>query len=498
MAAAQDEATTTPPWLAWSDVEREHFLDAAARHRRTAWRITAACALAALLLCLVLSLLLAPLVHVVLGLALDLVNLAVPAPDLLSHVGGLIDAAVTSLEEGRPLPGGAWIELTLVIVLPGLVVMAVMALALARALRGSPLRDPGSIAARGPRAGDLAEQRFVNTVTEMAVAAQLPAPRVVFVEGGANAAAFGPDEGHAVVVVGSGLLAALDRRQMQGVAGHLVSAIADGDLHAGMRAALTLGLFTLPAALGSGWSDRTGFAGTARLLTALLVPTAANRERVLVAIGDPFRPEDTGATDATISSPARGRRSRSGDSLGWREWAAMPLMGPVFLAGFLGGLVATTLLGPTIALAWRRRKLYADAEAVRLTRDPDALGGALVALGAAGAGAPIAPWAAHLCVVDPGHGGSFMDGSGVRPFPSLRRRLQALVRQGADPALLANLDARPMPLAARLLLAVLGALVALLLGVAAVLLVWVSLAISWLFTLLPATLLHFLLRAVAG
>ena len=68
----------------------------------------------------------------------------------------------------------------------------------------------------------------------------------------------------------------------------------------------------------------------------------------------------------------------------------MPLYGPVVLSGFFGGMVSSVLLEPLLALVWRRRKYLADAIAVQLTRDPQALSDALLALhaGERGGGFP--------------------------------------------------------------------------------------------------------------
>jgi len=244
----------------------------------------------------------------------------------------------------------------------------------------------------------------------------------------------------------------------------------------GMRTALPLGPFALPAAVSGGWSDRAGFASTSRLLRALMLPTQANLTHILQALNDPFRPPDP--TDSPALKPA------SDGKLTWREWAMMPLMGPVMLNGFLSGLVSTMMLSPAVALAWRHRKFMADANAVRLTRDPDALAAALVAIDNTGSSTPIAAWAGHLCAVDTGvkQDGALLGGSYVPIFPPLQRRLKALVRMGADPARISTAGGRRQPILLRLLLAALIGLVGILLCVASTLLVWVSLAISGLFT----------------
>ncbi|MBA3478248.1 MAG: hypothetical protein H0T52_07615 [Lautropia sp.] len=471
--------------MLWSAAEREDFLDAVARHRRNAWRVTIPCALASLVLLLVLSVLLAPLLYTLLGLGLDLINLIIPAPDLLGYLGRLVGPLVDSLDAAAPAPLEQWARMLLVAAAPGLALMALVVFVLRRALLQSPHFHPTEMPGRPALAGALAEQRFANTIAEMATAAMVPVPQVCFVDGGANAAACGSDDAHSVVMVGTGLLMRLDRQQMQGVAGHLVASVADGDLRIGIRTAMTLGLFALPAAVAGGWSDRTGFAATSRLLRALMLPTPGNLDLILQALNDPFRPGDTEQTPAGRPSDRK---------LTWREWAMMPLMGPVMMTGFLGGLVSTMMLAPAVALAWRHRKFMADANAVRLTRDPNALAGALAAIGT-GSSTRIAAWARHLCVIDPGvkQDGALLGGSYVSVFPPLERRLKALMRLGADPAMALSAQSR-RPVLIRLLLGTLIGMVDVLLCVAAVLLGWVSLALSGLFTVLPGVLVHALLR----
>jgi heat shock protein HtpX len=54
----------------------------------------------------------------------------------------------------------------------------------------------------------------------MAIAAAIPQPRVLIVPGGVNAAVFGRDERHTTILIGEGLLRALNREQLQGVVAH--------------------------------------------------------------------------------------------------------------------------------------------------------------------------------------------------------------------------------------------------------------------------------------
>lgn len=109
----------------------------------------------------------------------------------------------------------------------------------------------------------------------------------------------------------------------------------------------------------------------------------------------------------------------------------LPLGGPLVMTGFFGAIVNLFVLGPLLSLAWRQRKYMADATAVRLTRDPDTLSGALEQM-TKERGTPIASWAAHMSVTDhTGQRGGVFAGSAVPIFPSTDRRLRALGTLGA-------------------------------------------------------------------
>ena len=169
------------------------------------------------------------------------------------------------------------------------------------------------------------------------------------------------------------------------------------------------------------------------------------------------------------------------------------MTGPIVLSAFFGSLVALFVLGPLLALVWRQRKYMADATAVRLLRDPDALARALQKLGEGRV--DFAPWASHFTFAGSGRAGSGLtEGPVVPMLPSRERRLRALARLGA------HVEARPrqrIPAVAWLILAPLGVLVASLVAVAAYLMVLVSVALSALFLGLPVAILHHLLRWLA-
>jgi hypothetical protein len=271
----------------------------------------------------------------------------------------------------------------------------------------------------------------------------------------------------------------LNRAQTQAIAGHLIGLIANGDVVQGMRVAQTLSLFGFVARLSDGIVDPPAWSRLWQTLREALKKGASSADsRLILDLTNPFG-------SAQASRPSGGNAS---NKLTWREWVRMPLYGPVVISGFFGGLVSSFFLEPLLALVWRRRKYLADAIAVQLTRDPQSLSDALCQLGNGG-GFPA--WCSHMLVAGAAGRGGLLSGSTVPMHPAHDKRLKALARMGATVTLS---PPRSMPLWVKLLIAVAGVVVVSLMSVVVYLLVILSLAFSGLFTLLPAILLHALLR----
>jgi hypothetical protein len=317
-------------------------------------------------------------------------------------------------------------------------------------------------------------------VAEMAIAANIKEPKLAILDTpGINAAVYGPDDETVTVLVSTGLLEKLNRAQMQAVAGHLIGLVANGDVVQGMRVAQTLSLFGFVARLSDGIVDPPAWSRLWQTLREALKKGASSADsRLILELTNPFG-------NAQSSRPSGGNTS---NKLTWREWIRMPLYGPVVISGFFGGMVSSFFLEPLLALIWRRRKYLADAIAVQLTRDPQALSDALGELGNGG-GFPA--WCSHMLVAGGARRGGLLSGSSVPMYPPHDKRLKALARMGATIALS---PPRSMPLWAKVFIAVAGVVVVSLLSVAIYLLVMVSIALSGLFTLLPAAILHVLLR----
>jgi Zn-dependent protease with chaperone function len=479
-ATSELTAPSTPDWAGWTAAERESFFDAIARHRRAAWRVTFATRAINFVVALIVAILMSPLFYGALALLLDVINLVVPAPNLAAKIGHVLQLMSDAPQK---MSAPERLRVAFLAALPGLIWMALVLNALRRVLSLCMAFDSSELAARPPNPMVLAEQRFANVVAEMAIAANLPAPRVFVVDSPVvDAVALGLDEHHSTIAVSQGLLNLLNRAQMEGVAANLIAAIADGDMRIGVRAALSLSLFALIARLGNAVTEDHARRNVVRLVTAILLPTKASGRRLLAELTNPLRDE----------SGERKRRPPSNtrwDNI--RPYLWMPLAGPLVITGFFGALFNLFVLGPLLSLAWRQRKYMADATAVRLTRDPGTLAGALEQMTHA-RGAPLAAWAAHMSVAGEGRRQSGIFGANAVPmFPSIERRLRALAKMGAQVQPTAR---RKMPLYALLIIGPLLTLMVFLVAALFPLLILLSMMLTMLFTGLPFAVLHLLLR----
>jgi heat shock protein HtpX len=104
-------------------------------------------------------------------------------------------------------------------------------------------------------------KQFVNVVTEMSLASGMPMPRVYVIDDSApNAFATGRDPQHASIAATTGLLAKMDREELQGVIGHEMSHVRNLDI----RFALLVGVLVGSIALLSDWFLRFTFWGGGR------------------------------------------------------------------------------------------------------------------------------------------------------------------------------------------------------------------------------------------
>ena len=329
-----------------------------------------------------LSVLVSPLLVAAAAAVLLLVDLVAPVPaeatawlDRAFHLLPMVWSAVRRPEVDVP-----WGRLTVLFVVPGTTLMLLLWAAVRIAFRrtgvGGVLRRIGG---RPPRPGDLAEQRAVNLVQEVAVAAGVPAPRVLMVDvPSANLAATGLTMEDATVVVTRGFVDLLPRDAQQALVAHVMGSVGNGDLRVAseiLTVLQTWGLVTL-------------------LLEAPMLPSSRASLRLVVttaARGLRGR-ADAASREQALDRLLAGAGHEGG--MGSEELEQLPDLHPlVLLFGYLPVLVVLgpiaiaakaviwlftlVLAGPLVALLWRTRRRLADATAVRLTRYPGALAAAL-------------------------------------------------------------------------------------------------------------------------
>jgi heat shock protein HtpX len=208
----------------------------------------------------------------------------------------------------------------------------------------------GALRARAPNPEDPAERNLPEIVRGLALAADLPEPQVYVIDDPApNAFATGrsPDKG--IVAFTTGLLHKMNRQQVEAVAAHELSHIANRDSLIGVVAAVLVGV-------------------------VMVVCRVALR---LLFFGG-------------------GRGGRRGGSGGGGGGAPLMLIG---LAALIIAPIFAFLLRLAIS---RRRERHADVNAVRLTRNPQAMIGALEVLDADHSTVDFAHgFASHLWIEEP-------------------------------------------------------------------------------------------------
>lgn len=196
--------------------------------------------------------------------------------------------------------------------------------------------------------------RLVNVVEEMAIASGLPKPKVWIVpDADPNAFATGRDPANANIAVTEGLLAILNRDELQGVVAHELAHVRNYDIR----------LMTLLA----------GMVGAIVLMSDLM----GN----FLRYGGRFP-----------GGSRRGNHKKDGNPL------ALIVLG-LWLITLLIAPLVTRLLAMSVS---RKREFLADATGAQFTRNPMALARALEKLeSATGATRSISRGAAHMCIVDP-------------------------------------------------------------------------------------------------
>ena len=384
------------PEIAAAPAERTTFFAEQARRRRHARLWALLCLGLAAGLGAVLSTITGPLLLLLLALGLKLlawIGLASAAMLAALHglagwIGGCLaafSAGLDILEVRGPAGAAAAARFFLhaaQLVLPGMLLGALVWLQLAGFHRRSAITAAtADLGARPPRQADPEERQLGNILAELSLAAGLPTPRLLLVDAAEpNAAAFGASHRDATIIATRGLLDRLDRRETQGVVAHLVGAIGSGDLRlaAAVQAVFgTLGamvlVFDLPFRRGA-WM---ALGDLTRAVLGLL--PAARAGRLSEGLAASTAPDSMDAMLRVMSLVER-----------WPPLGTLlmaPLLPWMLLTLFQKLLVSLWMLfvfGWPLGLLWRARRTLADAVAVQLLRDPEAVAGALRGIDAGG------------------------------------------------------------------------------------------------------------------
>ena len=398
--------TNSPPFAGPRD--RENFFDAQKRNRRATWRVSAACVAAVVVMGIPLALTVTPLLYAAALFIADIVNIWAPLPaslwqraDEFARYGILAIEWLTQRTAANPQ---ALALGTAVLLLPGAILslglwLGIQALFQRAGVGGALL----ALKAREPNPSDLKELRLADVVQEMAIASGLPAPRIMLIDASAvNAAAIGTSPKDARIVVSRGLLDELSRDELEGALAHLVASIGNGDLRIAFRVTSVFETYGLLLAI-----INAPFGRQSRGILWRILRYAVGRKT-----GDEASAEESAAV-ASILTRAAGLEADDIDNLfdttvkkksvlrAIRNFLLFPIFFTNLAIKLSLWFFSLSMLGPCMALLWRKRKYLADASAVQLTRNPDGLAEALRKMNADCGPIPGGAWASHLFLVNP-------------------------------------------------------------------------------------------------
>ena len=168
--------------------------------------------------------------------------------------------------------------------------------------------DKIAIAQAGARPADENEYRELHRIVEnLAITAGLPKPRLYIIEDPApNAFASGRDKNHAVVAVTTGLLATMNRSELEGVLAHELSHVGNRDILVMTVAVVLVGFISVLANIalrmsmfGGGNSDRGGRSNplvlVAFIAAIILAPIAGQLIQMAISRKREFLADASGA-----------------------------------------------------------------------------------------------------------------------------------------------------------------------------------------------------------
>jgi Zn-dependent protease with chaperone function len=401
-------ATDAARPLAIGPRDRESFFEAQRRNRRATWRLSVVSVLATVVMGIPLALTVTPLLYAAALVIADVINIGVPLPpSFWQHANDLACygmLAIGWLTHGETANPQALALGAAVLLLPG----AILSLALwigvnalfRRAGVGGALL---ALKAREPNQSELKELQLSDVVQEMAIAAGLPAPCVMLIDtSAANAAAIGTSAKDARIVVTHGLLETLRRDELEGALAHLVGSIGNGDLGIAFRVTSvfeTCGL--LLALINSPFGPRARRTLWRVVRYSLSARKSSENDAAEAGALADLLTRGAGLETDDIDN-FFGATSRKKSALrSIRNFLFFPIFFTNVAIKLSLWFFSFSMLEPSMALLWRKRKYLADASAVQLTRNPDGLAEALRKLNSEPRVIPGGSWAPHLFLVNP-------------------------------------------------------------------------------------------------
>lgn len=425
MSSSADAASAQRPF---GPSNPDTFYKAQKRNRRATWRLSALGVLAAIVMGIPLTLVITPLLYTLVMIAAEIINYVSPLPsEFWDNMNGVAQLALRVgdyyINNKGSIDQQELMTAIVLVLLPGMALtfflwMSILAL-FRRAGVGGAL---ASLSAREPDKADLKELQFCDAVDEMAIAAGIPAPKLMLIDTpGANAAALGTSPFDARIVISRRLLDDLNRTEMEGLLAHMVASIGNGDLHIA---------FTVTSV----------FETCGLLFTIINAPFGKTSRETLWRVlryafrRGPVTAESAAEADA-VASLLTGSLSAGSEDVNQLldsrnasffkkiyTFVLYPLLFTNIGVEMTMLFFLNLMLGPCMALVWRTRRYLADATAVQLTRNADGLASALQELGRDDNSVAGGTWASHLFVIDPKGDRS---GMGGRPSPE---RFQALAQ----------------------------------------------------------------------
>lgn len=432
-------------------VDRTSFFTEQDKRRSQVWRLSALSFL--LLLCtgMPLAMVVTPLVLALVAVVTRLLDFLLPIP--ADFWEGLRTSMAAAAANEQPLAEN--IISAAVLFSPGIAVIAWVWWRLRQGLQqaGSAWMVT-ALEGRELRTDDFEETQFANLADEVAIAAGIAPPPVFIVDDPApNAAVVGPNDQDAAFIVTRGLLDRLDRDASQAVVGYLMAGVRQGNLEAATAVITAFHAFGLVLLVFDACFNfsRQSWSDLRRVARWLAHPErhAGESHNVLSLLERIDPPEDglTGLQADLMSDESP--RTRLAAIL-----RTLPVLYVVLLPALLVYIVfmfirfelfllRTLLVGPVLVLAWRQRVHLADAAAVQLTRNAQALANALQAFRGFDATGLDSRWLAAYCFIgaEPKSTSKrIAEEPGVLPpHPASLQRLRRVVAMGAA------VDVEPAP-----------------------------------------------------